>query len=249
MNTEIQTQCGIYIMTGTLDGDRLVKVGKTTVGVYRRLSQLNADCYAGISDWRLHTWFALDNARLTSAVEKIIHDEIERFNVPLPNGAGGMATEVFDIDPSDAGDALTAALSQMQGYVQLEAQLVGGSEYRPASQRRSMLGPIAAMIGLLAVVFSFAFTGNAKAADTDYCLKVSSMATSVMKARQQGAPMDKLIELARDPEWDAETQQGMIDVVVDAYDSPKFSTAKHQQQAITEFGADYLVSCLQGESL
>ncbi len=269
LENQVQRQTGVYIMTGTLDGETLIKVGKTTAGVERRLTQLRADCYAGISDWKLHTWFALDNARLTSALEKILHDELEHFNVPLPNGAGGMATEVFDITPKEAGGFLTSALSEIDGYVTLDAQLVGGVDYRsttsrgshwtssiraPAShklsrqvRKRSVRHQLTLMLMTVLVFLGMVFAANAKA-NMDTCLTLSSVAKTIMTARQDGMPMDKMIGNARESDFNETELAAIVSIIVDAYDYPKMSVRANQVEAANEFGAEHLVNCLRAKS-
>jgi hypothetical protein len=138
---DVQTHSGIYILTGTLSGKQYTKVGKTTAGVRQRIGQLNGSQYAGISDWKLETWFALDQPRLVSAVEKIAHDELEIYNTPLSNGTGGTATEVFDICPREAEDKLNEALFSINGYVNLESTLIGGKDVSGSSVTLSQSQP------------------------------------------------------------------------------------------------------------
>lgn len=270
MTDEVQYQTGVYIMTGTLDGDQVIKVGKTTVGVDRRVSQLNADCYAGIGDWKLHTWFALDNARLTSAVEKIIHDEIEHFNIPLPNGAGGMATEVFDLSPEEAADALTSALSEMQGYIRLEAQLIGGRDYSPRPAQNSKTPQIWGMIGIILLVLFAGGIGSASAEehgldnlhdidayptqpypkgyanwgerepDKSHCPQVAKAAELVMDNRQKGVPMHRQLEAFTGSGAEAEIIRALI---LGAYETPRYSGNAYRREAITEYGNEAMLSC------
>lgn len=128
MDALVQYESGVYILTGTLNGQQLVKVGKTISGLERRLSQLNYEQYAGVSDWELHSWFDLSNARLVSAVEKIAHDELYRHQIPLPNGSGGTSTEVFDICPDEAAMILRDAVNNTHGAFALRVTLISDSQ-------------------------------------------------------------------------------------------------------------------------
>lgn len=124
MNMDMQYNTGVYILTGTLDGEPLIKVGMTSAGLADRIQQLRTSCYAGIKDWKLHSWMALDNERLTSAVERMAHDELVDYRVPLVSRDGTKATEVFDITPEAATHTLNAALNNMSGCIRIDKNFI-----------------------------------------------------------------------------------------------------------------------------
>ena len=156
MDAFIQYESGVYILTGTLNEQQLVKVGKTISGLDRRLSQLNYEQYAGVSDWKLHCWFDLSNARLVSAVEKIAHDELHRHQILLPNGSGGTSTEVFDICPDEATMILRDAVNDTHGAFALRATLIsdGQSDLEVSSQKipRSLLKRMISTVTLMTIL-------------------------------------------------------------------------------------------------
>lgn len=156
MDELIQYESGVYILTGTLNGQQLVKVGKTISGFDRRLSQLNYEQYAGVSDWELHSWFDLNNARLVSAVEKIAHDELHRHQILLPNGAGGTSTEVFDICPDEAAMTLRDAVNNTHGAFAFRATLISDgqsdSEASSAEITRSLFVRMISTVTLMTIL-------------------------------------------------------------------------------------------------
>ena len=73
-------ESGIYVLSGTYGSDAVVKVGRTSAGVFKRVAALNTAAYAGINDWRCVCWYEESNVRLVNAFEKMAHDELERFH-------------------------------------------------------------------------------------------------------------------------------------------------------------------------
>ena len=156
MKSEIQYNTGVYILTGSLDGVPLIKVGMTKAGLSNRIGDLRAQRYAGVDDWTLHSWLALDNPRLSSAVERIAHDELDEFNLPLTTGNGVRAKEVFDISPEAALEILNAAFQNMNGYVHLDPQFVLKGDLKRLSMSRVMverLIGLTVLLGFLTIPF------------------------------------------------------------------------------------------------
>ena len=124
VRNEVQYECGIYILTGKIDGEEFIKVGKATAGLDRRLNQINAECYGGTDQWALHTWFQCNAERMVTAIERMAHDELETFKVEnLTNGSGGRATEIFDVDPAEAGDRIREMMLNIGGEWRLDVDL------------------------------------------------------------------------------------------------------------------------------
>ena len=124
VRNEVQYECGIYILTGKIDGEEFIKVGKATAGLDRRLNQINAECYGGTDQWALHTWFQCNAERMVTAIERMAHDELETFKVKnLTNGSGGRATEIFDVDPAEAGDRIREMMLNIGGEWRLDVDL------------------------------------------------------------------------------------------------------------------------------
>ena len=118
----MQYESGVYVLSGTHEGDTVVKVGRTTSGVYKRVAQLNKDVYAGVDDWHCVCWYEESNVRLVNAFEKMAHDELERFQLLLPNGTGGIAREVFDIHWEEAVEIINEMLGSKDGSVRFRPE-------------------------------------------------------------------------------------------------------------------------------
>lgn len=76
------------------------------------------------------------------------------------------------------------------------------------------------------------------------CGKISQVAEVVMKNRQNGISMQKMIEASK-------TNSGALDtlaeeIVIKAYSQPKYSTDKMQQNSINEFRDESYLSCVKG---
>ena len=121
-------ESGIYVLSGTYGSDAVVKVGRTSAGVFKRVAALNTAAYAGIDDWRCVCWYEENNVRLQGAFEKMAHDELHRFKISLPNGTGGEAQEVFDIHWQDAVEIINDMLASTNGSATFRPQQYGGGE-------------------------------------------------------------------------------------------------------------------------
>lgn len=80
------------------------------------------------------------------------------------------------------------------------------------------------------------------------CEEVSSVAEVIMKARQEGIPMKTQYNWAAksgNTEF-AEWAKEMITIV---YDSPKYTSKRYQDQAVSEFGSRVFVQCLKDEKI
>ena len=80
------------------------------------------------------------------------------------------------------------------------------------------------------------------------CEQVSSTAEIIMRARQEGVPMKTQYSRAAKVGDDvfAEWAKEMIAI---AYDSPKYTSKRYQDQAISEFGSRVFVQCLKDEKI
>lgn len=74
--------------------------------------------------------------------------------------------------------------------------------------------------------------------DDSLCKSIANSAALVMKARQQGIDMSKVLEAA------GSDSQGRA-LTIAAYKSPRFSTEHHQQRAIEDFRNDAFLGCVQ----
>lgn len=80
------------------------------------------------------------------------------------------------------------------------------------------------------------------------CEQVSSTAEIIMRARQEGVPMKTQYSRAAKVGNDvfAEWAKGMIAI---AYDSPKYTSERYRDQAVSEFGSRVFVQCLKDEEI
>lgn len=78
------------------------------------------------------------------------------------------------------------------------------------------------------------------------CEDVSSVAEVIMKARQEGVPMKTQYSRAAKVGDDvfAEWAKEMISI---AYDGPKYTSKRYQDQAVSEFGSRVFAQCLKDE--
>lgn len=102
----------------------------------------------------------------------------------------------------------------------------------------------------------FLFTGNVTAEES--CIRDGKLAEAIMGLRQNGIPLHVVLERTINfpidnfadkkkqyPEEFKALADGITKMVMDAYDTPPFSTEKHKKEAITEFGNKYMLKCLK----
>ena len=78
------------------------------------------------------------------------------------------------------------------------------------------------------------------------CEDVSSVAEVIMKARQDGVPMKTQYSRAAKSD-NAEFAAWAKEMITIAYDSPKYTSKRYQDQAVSEFGSRVFVQCLRDE--
>lgn len=74
----------------------------------------------------------------------------------------------------------------------------------------------------------------------DYCRVIADVSEYVMKSRQMGMEMNKLLDIegsSQVPFWEG--------IVIAAYKQPKFSTEEHQHNASQEFRNKYYIKCME----
>jgi len=72
------------------------------------------------------------------------------------------------------------------------------------------------------------------------CKDVQDMANSIMGARQAGAPMSKLYEIA-------DGNKLLEHMVIAAYEQPQYATDEYQQKAVKRFADKYFLSCIKAK--
>ena len=70
------------------------------------------------------------------------------------------------------------------------------------------------------------------------CTASSSLARTIMKVRQNGMDLSTALEAVSDNEFAKA-------IVIDAYKKPRYSSEKYQKRAITEFGNENMIACLE----
>lgn len=91
---------------------------------------------------------------------------------------------------------------------------------------------------LTALLATSATATETKDPKSTFCENYATAAHGVMKARQNGAPLSKVIQI------------GPIikELALIAYDTPKYSHDKYKENAITEFENKILLACLKGST-
>lgn len=90
---------------------------------------------------------------------------------------------------------------------------------------------------LLFVFLSFNVYAESKDID-EICGNASEMAEAIMKARQNNAPMRKIMNSA--------PENKLIKIMIkDAYSQPRMNVEENQQDMITDFGNKYYKQCLK----
>ena len=111
-----------------------------------------------------------------------------------------------------------------------------------------LLTCFAAMILVVAPMPAFS-AGPPDSGDREVCASWASLARSIMFARQRGAPIDKAMkvfdDLADDSIADKMNQERKRNLVIFAYDLPRFYSDEMQRRAITDFGNDVYLACIK----
>ena len=89
-----------------------------------------------------------------------------------------------------------------------------------------------------AIAFALALAASAQA---DQCQDAGDLAEAVMTARQNGAPISQLMEIANG-------QEIIVQMVLMAYGEPRYSTDEFQSRAIEDFRNLWEVGCYQAMS-
>lgn len=74
------------------------------------------------------------------------------------------------------------------------------------------------------------------------CGPLADNAVSIMKARQAGMDMAKVMKAVEDTGNSSKARE----LVIQAYDSPRFATEKHQTRAVDDFRNDTYLACIKG---
>ena len=74
----------------------------------------------------------------------------------------------------------------------------------------------------------------AQGAQTDLCAEISAVAEHIMDGRQSGVPIRDLM---------AEVPDAFRELVIEAYERPRFTTPQRRQSAVTDFGNKVYLIC------
>lgn len=77
---------------------------------------------------------------------------------------------------------------------------------------------------------------SVQAEEKHFCESVGELATVVMQKRQEGIDLSKMLALAKD-------NSGVKAIVLDAYNSPRYSTDKYIADAISDFSNKWVLAC------
>ncbi|MDQ2139586.1 hypothetical protein RBI14_15580 [Alcaligenaceae bacterium B3P038] len=83
---------------------------------------------------------------------------------------------------------------------------------------------------------------SAQAAEKDFCKYLEGYAKISMDANQTGIPLSDLLKLIKDNGNESEL---VNDIAMDAYDVPRYSSEKLQQESIVEYQNRIYLKCLR----
>lgn len=72
------------------------------------------------------------------------------------------------------------------------------------------------------------------------CKNAQDIAESIMKGRQQGVAMSKMMEVA-----EGDAANILEALIIEAYDRPRYSTEKMQQRSVQGFRDDVYLECVK----
>ena len=96
-------------------------------------------------------------------------------------------------------------------------------------------------ITVIAAMFIFSMQVNAEKSTHEICSDASEGAEKIMKLRQQGYSMRKLMEEFQDNDFGKA-------IVQDAYDQPRYNTDEYQQKIIKKFSNEIYSLCIKKSS-
>ena len=94
---------------------------------------------------------------------------------------------------------------------------------------------------LLAILVVTSFNVSAKTDAeiiNEYCSVIGKTASGIMTSRQKGTPIISMLKIFK--------REASRELVLKAYDTPRYETYKHKHNSITEFSNKAVISCLKG---
>jgi hypothetical protein len=99
------------------------------------------------------------------------------------------------------------------------------------------------IIAALVMVGSLSAPAWALSSD-EACKEMAGAAEAVMRARQNGVAMQKLLDVASNPKF-ASGQAGFRAIIMMAYDKPRFNTEENKQHAVDDFRDAVQLYCMK----
>lgn len=91
---------------------------------------------------------------------------------------------------------------------------------------------------ILLTLLSFNLAAEDKKEEPVSCETISILAETIMSARQQGVAMSDIINLGKDDKL-------LKILTIEAYEKPRYSTQKNQDQTTQDFKNDVYLECLK----
>ena len=111
---------------------------------------------------------------------------------------------------------------------------------------------------IIALMVTILFASSVNAGDDkqgkmELCMSMGSIAKTIMEKRQQGAELSKMLtafgaaeeEMAPDSTAKKTALGSVMHILKAAYEVPRWNTSKLQQNAITDFSNEVLLTCIQ----
>ncbi len=83
----------------------------------------------------------------------------------------------------------------------------------------------------------------------DSCRNLMKVAGVAMKARQDGTPLEAMLQAIDIVKKDGLSNEGgesFRQILIDAYSQLEYSSPEYQQRAINDFSSKYYISCMKG---
>ena len=77
---------------------------------------------------------------------------------------------------------------------------------------------------------------SAQAEESHFCESVGELATIIMQNRQKGVDLSKMLTLSKGDD-------GVKTMVLDAYNSPRYSTDVYKNDAVSDFSNKWVLAC------
>ena len=94
---------------------------------------------------------------------------------------------------------------------------------------------------IIAAALTLSLTAFAEEPKTDVCDQLNIMAELIMEMRQSGVEMRQLIRTVQDDE----ARELTIEIIIRAYEKPRFSVEKNKQNAIKDFQNEIYLQCIR----